>query len=59
MTVVGKVPSRTCGRCRQVFDGDPALHEDAIPDWWACEPCRAKLGLMPDGAAADADADAS
>jgi hypothetical protein len=56
MTVVGKVPSRTCGRCRQVFDGDPALHEDAIPDWWACEPCRAKLGLMPDGAAADADA---
>ena len=49
MTVVGEVlEPRQCGRCRQLFDGDPALHADAIPDWWACEPCRAKLGLAPE-----------
>lgn len=46
MTVVGEVlPRRQCGRCRQLFDGDPALHPDAIPDWWACDACRAKLRL--------------
>jgi len=37
------VRPRQCGRCRQLFEGDPTLHPVAIPDWWACPPCRAVL----------------
>lgn len=33
-------PKRQCGRCRKFFDGDPTLHPIAIPEWWACSPCR-------------------
>jgi hypothetical protein len=38
--VVVVTPKRQCGRCRKFFDGDPALHPIAIPEWWACPPCR-------------------
>jgi hypothetical protein len=34
---------RQCGRCRKLFDGDPALDPSAIPDWWLCPPCRVAL----------------
>ena len=63
MTVVGDVPSapldpplapRTCGRCRQLFTGDPTLHPAAIAEWWACDDCRARLGLAPSPAASSA-----
>jgi hypothetical protein len=36
--VVVVTPKRRCGRCRKFFDGDPALHPIAIPEWWACPP---------------------
>lgn len=59
MTIVGEGPRgptetpedlalRTCGRCRGRFAGDPTLHAAAIAEWWACDDCRAKLGLAPD-----------
>ena len=32
--------ARQCGRCREFFDGDPALNPTAIPEWWACPACR-------------------
>jgi hypothetical protein len=38
---------RQCGRCRQMFEGDPTLHRTALPEWWACPPCRTAL-LGPD-----------
>lgn len=34
---------RQCGRCRLTFEGDPALHPTAVPDWWLCPPCRDAL----------------
>ena len=38
------VPLRQCGRCRQLFDGDPTLDAPhAIPDWWLCTACHAVL----------------
>jgi hypothetical protein len=41
----GNEPSklRQCGRCRQTFAGDPALHATALPEWWLCPPCHAAL----------------
>jgi hypothetical protein len=38
-----EVAQRLCGRCRQLFDGDPTLHPVAIPEWWACPACRIVL----------------
>ena len=39
---------RQCGRCRQLFEGDPTLHPDALPEWWLCPTCRtALLGVKP------------
>ena len=61
MDIVGTAPfepeqqtvrPRQCGRCRKMFDGDPTLHPTAIPDWWACPPCRAVL-LGPERTTAD------
>ena len=37
------VPSRRCGRCREVFPGDPTCHPTALPEWWLCPPCRLAL----------------
>lgn len=34
---------RQCGRCREWFDGDPALHPTALPEWWLCAPCHVAL----------------
>ena len=40
--------TRQCGRCRETFAGDPDTHPTALPDWWACEPCREALfGTRP------------
>ena|SRR5436305_421231 len=41
------VPPRQCGRCRQMFEGDPTLHQTGLPEWWVCPPCRTAL-LGPD-----------
>ena len=38
-----EMPSRQCGRCRGIFDGDPTLHPTALPEWWICPPCREAL----------------
>jgi hypothetical protein len=35
--------ARKCGRCQQLFAGDPALFPAAIPDWWLCPDCRSIL----------------
>jgi hypothetical protein len=54
MTIVGETPAvapRRCGRCRQLFDGDPTLHAAAIPDWWLCATCRLALGIDRPGPA--------
>jgi hypothetical protein len=40
---VDEPPTRQCGRCRLLFEGDPTLHPTAQPDWWLCPPCRAIL----------------
>jgi hypothetical protein len=41
-------PPQQCGRCRQLFEGDPTLYPPAQPDWWLCPPCRAiLLGRSP------------
>ena len=54
MNVAGDAPnavsveSRQCGRCRKLFEGDPALNAAAIPDWWACPSCRVSLKLDPE-----------
>jgi hypothetical protein len=51
MSVVGDalpadaLPQRQCGRCRQLFEGDPTLHPTAIADWWACADCRIALRI--------------
>jgi hypothetical protein len=37
------VADRQCGRCRELFEGDPSLHGEAIAEWWACSECRAVL----------------
>jgi hypothetical protein len=37
------IPPRQCGRCRQLFAGDPTLHPTPFPDWWLCPPCRTAL----------------
>ena len=37
------VPARQCGRCRELFDGDPNLHPQALAEWWVCRECRAVL----------------
>ena len=37
------VSARQCGRCRELFDGDPSLHARAIAEWWLCDACRAVL----------------
>lgn len=34
---------RQCGRCRQLFDGDPTLYAGALPEWWLCPDCRIAL----------------
>ena len=34
---------RQCGRCRQLFEGDPTLFPAALPEWWLCPPCRVTL----------------
>jgi hypothetical protein len=34
---------RQCGRCRQLFEGDPTLPPAALQEWWACPPCRLAL----------------
>jgi hypothetical protein len=47
---------RTCGRCRKLFDGDPTLYASAMPEWWACDPCRASLRLPPSSLGHSADA---
>ena len=36
---------RQCGRCRQMFEGDPDLEPGTIADWWVCATCR--LVLLP------------
>ncbi len=42
------LPPRQCGRCRKLFEGDPTLHPNALPEWWLCPPCRtALLGDRP------------
>jgi hypothetical protein len=48
MTAPTDPSRRQCGRCRQHFDGDAALHAGAIADWWACDPRRLKLGMQPE-----------
>jgi len=37
------VPARQCGRCRELFEGDPNLHRLALADWWVCSRCRGAL----------------
>jgi hypothetical protein len=36
-------PYHLCGRCRQAFPLDSGADPRSAADWWACEPCRAKL----------------
>ena len=36
-------PPHQCGRCRQLFAGDPSIDAGVVQDWWLCPPCRAKL----------------
>ncbi|MCA1692115.1 MAG: hypothetical protein LC733_07930 [Actinobacteria bacterium] len=47
MTLVEPIPDkvqpRQCGRCRKMFEGDPTLHQTALPTWWLCPPCRVAL----------------
>jgi hypothetical protein len=43
------LPKRHCGRCRELFDGDPTLHATAIPEWWACPACRVIMFGDPAG----------
>jgi hypothetical protein len=41
---IGADPApRRCGRCRQLFEGDPTANPDAVPEWWLCPPCRTAL----------------
>lgn len=34
---------RRCGRCRRVFEDDPALDIQGTQDWSRCRPCQAIL----------------
>ena len=43
----GALAPRQCGRCRQLFDGDPTLNPNALPEWWVCPPCRSALFGSP------------
>jgi hypothetical protein len=36
-------PSRQCGRCRLMFQADPALDIRARREWWLCPECESKL----------------
>ena len=36
-----------CGRCRELFPGDPTLHPGTQADWWLCAPCRSVLFGRP------------
>ena len=38
-----ELPPRQCGRCRMMFDGDPALDIRLRNEWWLCPPCEATL----------------
>lgn len=40
-----ELPPRQCGRCRMMFDGDPALDIRARNDWSLCPTC--ELSLLP------------
>jgi len=48
---------RQCGRCREMFEGDPTLLPTAIPAWWLCPPCQ--TALIGDGSAPKAGANGS
>ena len=37
------VPPRQCGRCRMMFEGDPALVARARNEWALCPSCEATL----------------
>jgi hypothetical protein len=37
------LPGRRCGRCLNMFEGDPALPRDVMLEWWLCPPCRLTL----------------
>lgn len=51
-----QLPSRRCGRCRELFDGDLTLHPLAQASWWLCPPCREiPLDTRPHPAGAHAD----
>ena len=41
--IVEEMRPRQCGRCRELFEGDPSLHPTAMPEWWLCGPCRDSL----------------
>jgi hypothetical protein len=36
-------PSRQCGRCRGMFEGDPTLPAGPLAEWWLCQSCRTVL----------------
>lgn len=38
-----ELPPRQCGRCRMMFDGDPALDIRVRNDWCLCPACEATL----------------
>ena len=37
------LPPRQCGRCRMMFDGDPALDISLRNEWCLCPACEATL----------------
>lgn len=42
-TEESELAERRCGRCGEMFPGDPELHPNAIPAWWVCAPCHGAL----------------
>jgi hypothetical protein len=42
-TEPSRLSPRRCGRCRELFEGDPTLNPTALAEWWVCPPCRAAL----------------
>ncbi len=40
---VDELPLRQCGRCRRMFEGDPALDVRARNEWCLCPACEASL----------------
>ena len=38
-----ELPPRQCGRCRMMFEGDPALDVRAQNEWFLCPTCEARL----------------